>query len=137
MSLNTREYEWADISVVFGGVDLTGIRAIKCKKKRETEEIYAKGREPKAIQSGNSSYEGEIEILQSDFHALEVAAGGNILDVNVDIIVAYGDPSNGDVMKIKKISGVRISDIEEAGKQGDKFMPITLPFKALGMKNVS
>lgn len=133
---NSREYEWADISVVLGGRDLTGIRAIKHKRKRELEEVYGKGREPRAIQSGNNSYEGEIEILQSDFNAIEDAAGGNILDVNVDILVSYGNPSNGDVIRTKKISGVRFGESENAGKQGDKFMPITLPFKAIGIKNI-
>lgn len=133
---NSREYEWADISVILGGRDLTGIRAIKVKRKRELEEVYAKGREPRAIQSGNNSYEGEIEILQSDFNAIEDAAGGNILNVNVDILVNYGNPLNGDVIRTMKISGVRFGEAENAGKQGEKFMPVTLPFKALGMKNI-
>ena len=133
---NSREYEWADISVILGGRDLTGIRAVKVKRKRETEEVYAKGREPRAIQSGNNSYEGEIEILQSDFNAIEDAAGGNILNINVDILVCFGNPLNGDVMRTKKISGVRFGEAENAAKQGDKFMPVTLPFKAIGMKNI-
>ena len=133
---NSREYEWADISVILGGRDLTGIRAVKVKRKRETEEVYAKGREPRAIQSGNNSYEGEIEILQSDFNAIEDAAGGNILNINVDILVCFGNPLNGDVMRTKKISGVRFGEAENAAKQGDKFMHVTLPFKAIGMKNI-
>lgn len=133
---NTREYEWADITVILGGVDLLTIRAVKCKKKRETEEVYAKGRQPYAIQSGNDAYEGEIELLKSGYDALEDAAGGNILDAKVDMLVCYGNPANGDVMRTKRISGVRFTEAEEAAKQGDKFMPVTLPFKALGMKNI-
>jgi hypothetical protein len=133
---NTREYEWADITVVLGGIDLLTIRAVKCKKKRETEEVFAKGRQPYAIQSGNDTYEGEIELLKSGYDALEDAAGGNILDAKVDMLVCYGNPANGDVMRTKRISGVRFTESEEAAKQGDKFMPVTLPFKALGMKNV-
>ncbi|MDN3671693.1 hypothetical protein QWY99_01255 [Flavobacterium branchiarum] len=133
---DTREYEWADITVIFGGVDLLTIRAVKCKKKREKEPIYAKGREPFAMQSGNSSYEGELELLKSGYDALEDAAGGNILDIKVDMLISYGNPSSGDVMRTKRISGVSITEAEEAAKQGDKFMPVTLPFLALGMKNV-
>jgi len=136
MSFNSREYEWADITVIMGGVDLLTIRAIKCKKKRELEEVYAKGRQPYAIQSGNDAYEGEIELLKSGYDALEDAAGGNILDAKVDMLVCYGNPSTGDAMRTKRISGVRFSEAEEAAKQGDKFMPVTLPYKALGMKNV-
>ncbi|WP_379690706.1 hypothetical protein [Flavobacterium branchiarum] len=112
------------------------IRAVKCKKKREKEPIYAKGREPFAMQSGNSSYEGELELLKSGYDALEDAAGGNILDIKVDMLISYGNPSSGDVMRTKRISGVSITEAEEAAKQGDKFMPVTLPFLALGMKNV-
>ena len=133
---NTREYEWADITVIVGGADLLTIRAVKCKKKREKEPIYAKGREPFAIQSGNSSYEGEIELLKSGYDALEDAAGGNILDLKADMLIAYGNPANGDMMRTKRISGITFTDAEEAAKQGDKFMPVTLPFLALGMQNV-
>lgn len=133
---NSREYEWADITIIAGGTDITGIRAIKAKQKQELEEVYGKGREPKSIQTGNRSYEGEVEMLQSDFNAIEDAAGGNVLNVNIDILVCYGSPANGDVIRTKKISGVRFSETENAAKQGDKFMPVTLPFKAIGMKNV-
>lgn len=134
MSFNSREYEWADITVQFGGVDLTGIRAVKYKKKTELEEAYAKGRDPHSIQQGNNSYEGEIEIMQSDFNALQDSAGGDITTVNVDILVSYGNPSNGDIMRTDRITGVRISENENAAKQGDKMMPVTLPFKARGIK---
>jgi hypothetical protein len=132
---NSREYEWADITVIVGGADLLTIRAVKFKKKREKEAVYAKGRQPYAIQSGNDSYEGEIEILKSGYDALEDAAGGNILDLKADMLVSYGNPANGDVIRTKRITGVSFSESEEAAKQGDKFMPVTLPFMALGMKN--
>lgn len=132
---NSREYEWADITVIVGGADLLTIRAVKYKKKREKEPIYAKGRQPFAIQSGNDSYEGEIELLKSGYDALEDAAGGNILDLRADMIIAYGNPANGDVMRSKRITGISFGESEEAAKQGDKFMPVTLPFMALGIKN--
>lgn len=134
---NSRQYEWADITVLFGGVDLTGIRAIKYKEKAEMEPVYAKGRTPHSIQTGNKSYEGEIEMLQSDYQALRIAAGGSITNVNVDIIVAYGNPLNGDFMTTDKIYGVRISESEIASKQGDKFMTVTLPFMALGIQSLT
>ena len=40
---NSREYEWADISVVMGGRPITGIRGIKYNIKKEKELLYAKG----------------------------------------------------------------------------------------------
>ena len=134
MAFDSREYEWADITVQFGGVDLTGIRAVKYKKKSEAEAVYAKGRDPHSIQTGNNSYDGEIEILQSDLNALEDSVGGDITTARVDILVSYGDPSKGDVMRTDKLSGIKVIEIENALKQGDKFMPMTLPFVFLRLK---
>lgn len=131
---NSREYEWADITVSAGGIDLVTIRAIKAKKKVEQEAVYAKGGEPFAIQKGNASYEGEMELLKSGFDQLEDAAGGDITKARFDVLVHYGNPLNGDVMRTNKISGISIGECEEAAKQGDKFMPVTLPFMALGIK---
>ena len=34
---NSREYEWADITVVMGGRNITGLRGIKYNIKREKE----------------------------------------------------------------------------------------------------
>jgi hypothetical protein len=133
---NSREYEWADITLILGGVDITGIRAIKYKKKTEREPVYAKGRDPHSIQTGNNSYEGEFEVLQSDFNALSLAAGGDITNLNVNAVVAYGNPANGDVMKTDILSGIRFTEAENAAKQGDKFMPVTLPFMFTGLKKV-
>ncbi len=134
MSFNSREYEWADVTVVAAGVDLLSIRAVKYKKKVEQEAVYAKGREPFAIQKGNASYEGELELLKSGFNALEDAAGGDITTARFDILVSYGNPLNGDVLRTDKILNVSIGENETASKQGDKFMPVTLPFMATGLK---
>lgn len=137
MSFDTREYEWADITVIAGGNDLITIRAVKIKKKQELEEIYGKGAEPIAIQRGNRSYEGEIEVLMSDYIALEKASGDNILNANFDLLIHYGNPASDSRIYSKKIVGIKVAEAEEAAKQGDKFVAITLPFKALGMQTVS
>jgi hypothetical protein len=130
---NSREYEWADITVIAGGVDILTIRAIKFKKKVEQEAVYAKGREPFAIQKGNAAYEGEFEVLKSGFDQLEDAAGGDITNARFDIQVHYGNPAKGDVMRTKKITNISIGECEQAAKQGDKFMPVTVPFLATGI----
>ena len=57
---NSREYEWADITVVLGGRDITGLRSIRYKESQEKEAVYGKGNRPQAIQKGNKSYEGSI-----------------------------------------------------------------------------
>lgn len=138
MAFDSREYEWADITVILGGVDVTGIRNIKYKKKVEREAIYAKGRDPHSIQTGNNSYEGELEILQSDFDALERASDNDITSLIADVLISFGNPSDpADTIKTDKVISIRINETETAAKQGDKFMPVTLPFTARGIqKNV-
>ena len=46
MTFNSREYEWADLTVLIGGVDITGIRGLKYSQKQEKELIYGKGNMP-------------------------------------------------------------------------------------------
>lgn len=131
---DSREYEWADVTVIAGGRDLTGIRAVKFKKKIEREHLFAKGRKAHSIQSGNKQVEGEIALLQSEYLALQQAGKGSVLSLNIDIMVAYGNPSQGDALTTKKIIGVRFTEETEEMKQGDKFQEIKLPFLALEVK---
>lgn len=135
MSFNSREYEWADITLVLGGRDLTRIRAVKYTEKTEKEALYAKGRNPVAIQTGNASYEGEIGLLQSEVAALEDAGNGSLMGLSLDAVVSYGNPSTGNAMRTDRISGIQFTEAAKEMKQGDKFMEITLPFIALGIKN--
>ena len=128
---DSRQYEWADVTVIAGGRDLTGIRAVKHAKKIEREAVFAKGRKAHSIQSGNETVEGEIAVLQSEFIALQQAGKGSLLSLNIDITVAYGNPSTGDALTTKKIVGVRFTEEGEDIKQGDKFQEIKLPFVAL------
>ena len=123
---DTREYEWADVTVVMAGRDITGIRGVSYTSSQEKEALYAKGNKPHGIQRGNKSYEGSIRILQSEYDALNAAAGGDALDVNFDIIVAYGNPSKGDVIKTDLLSGVEITSKPKSLNQNDKFMEIEL-----------
>ena len=136
MAFNSREYEWADVTVVAAGRDITGIRAIKINRKAEREALHAKGRNPHSIQTGNKTYEGSITVLQSELIALDDAAGGDALDLAFDVLVGFGNPSLGDAIKRKRAVGVRINEIDESLKQGDKFMEIELPFICLNWQNV-
>ena len=97
---NSREYEWADISVVLAGRHVTGFRAVEYNPKQEKEAVYAKGNKPHGIQRGNKSYEGSITLLQSEYESLKQACGGDILDPSFDIVVAYGNASKGDAVRI-------------------------------------
>lgn len=139
--INGREYEWADISVVAGGVPIAGFRAVSYKREREKEAMFAKGRKAHSIQSGNESVTGSITFTQSQLEALEVATGGNLLTAKLDIVVSYGAELNASsaasaVISTDIIVGAEFTEYEKGMSQGDKFMEIEMPFLALDIKNV-
>jgi len=122
---DSRQYEWADLTVIAGGRDLVGIRGVKYTEKIEREGLHAKGRYAHSIQSGNVDYEGEITVLQSEYEALVKAGNGSILSLAIDIQVLYGNPP--DPISNRRLMGVRFTEAAEEMKQGDKFQEITLP----------
>ena len=78
--VNTREYEWSDVTVVMAGRPVTGLRGVKYTAKQEKEALHAAGNKPVSIQRGNKTYEGEVTLLQSEYEALKIASGGDLLD---------------------------------------------------------
>lgn len=132
---DTREYEWADVTLILGGRDVTGIRGIKYSEKIEREALYAKGRYPQSIQSGNVSYEGEVTLLQSELESLVQAGNGSILNLKgLTATVSYGNLANGDAVITDSVEGIYFSESPKELKQGDKNMEITLPFVALRVR---
>lgn len=134
MSFNSRQYEWADVTIILGGRDLIGIRAIEYTEKMEREPIYAKGRFPHSIQTGNAEYEGELTVLQSEYEALVIAGGGSIMGLSLDAIVCYGNPLEGNAMITDRVAGIRFKETKKGMKQGDKFMEMKLPFSCISVK---
>ena len=134
--VNTREYEWADISLVVAGRDINGFSGVKYSEKQEKEAVHAKGNRPHCIQSGNITYEGELTLLQSEYETLRLAMGGSILSGSLTMVVAYGNPSKGDVMVTDVLSGCEFTEDGTEWKQGDKFQEKSLPFVFLSKKSV-
>lgn len=132
---DSRQYEYADITLALGGRVITGLRGIKYASKMEKELVYGKGNEPLHIQRGNKSYEGEVTLLQSELETLRAAGGGSVLGLRLDAVVAYGNPSHGDVLIVDKIRGLEFTEDGKEMKQGDKFMEVTLPFICLRIEN--
>ncbi len=129
--INGREYEWADLTVIAGGSDMIEMRGISWKRKIEREGVFAKGRKAIAIQSGNISVDGELTLLKSGADKLMKAGGGTVLSLNIDLMLSYGNPSEGNAMTTKRITGVRFTEEGEDWKQGDKFTEVKLPYFAL------
>lgn len=133
---NSREYEWSDVNVVAAGRPVTGIRGVKYSSKQEKEVLHAKGNKPHSIQRGNKTYDGELTVTQSEYEALRAAGGGDILDISIDIVVAYGNPSKSDVITTDLLMGVEFTEDNTEWKQGDKFQEKSLPFIFLDKKSV-
>lgn len=131
---NSREYEWADVSVVAAGRMITGIRGVSYTSSQEKEALYGKGNKPHSIQRGNKAFSGAIRLLQSELEALELAAGGDALDISFNIVVAYGNPLKGDVITTDLLVGCEITEIPKGLNQNDKFMEIELPLVMLDVK---
>lgn len=132
---NSREYEWADITVVVAGRPVTGFRAVDYSSKQEKEALYAKGNKPHGIQRGNKSYEGSITLLQSEYEALRQACGGDVLDASFDLVVAYGNASKGYAIVTDILVGAEVTEDNTEWKQGDKFQEKKLPFIFLDKKS--
>ena len=133
MLINGRQYEFADISVVMGGRDITGLRGIKYSTKQEKEVLYGKGNKPISVQKGNYSHDGEITILQSELETLELLARqqfgrSDIMLLNLNIVVVYGNPLKGDAMITDRLFNVQFTESPKEVSQGDKNLEHTLPF---------
>lgn len=139
MIINGRQYEWADVSLILGGRLVTGARGINYKESQEKELLYGKGNRPMSIQKGNKKYEGSVTLLQSEVETLKelgrsIVGRASILDLNLNAVVCYGDPSKGDVMLTDQLFNIQFTEVEKSMKQGDKNMEVTLPFICTDIK---
>lgn len=125
---NSREYEWNDVRATIGGRPITRLRSVRYKRSKEKELLYGTGNEPVAVQSGNVAYEGEVGMTRSEYETLSAAGNGSVLDLQLDIVVSYGNPANGDTMVTDKLMGCQFTEEESSMNQGDKFEEVTLPF---------
>lgn len=73
--------------------------------------------------------------MQSELEAIEAASGGDVLDASFNVVVSYGNPSKGDVIKTDLIEGNEITEVPKGMNQGDKFSEHELPGIALNIKN--
>lgn len=131
---NSREYEWADISVIAGAVNVEGIRAIEYKTAAEKEVLFAKGRKGKSIQTGNITNDGTLTLTQSAAIALSKSHPKGILAVQLDLSVNYGNPSEGDALTTDRLLSLQFTEVPKSMKQGDKFMEVAIPFIFLDLQ---
>lgn len=131
MFFDTKECEWSDLDIYLNGVKITKVRALKYKKTKEKEALYAAGSDPIAIQSGNNAYTGELRVLKGaldDMNRAAVAAGGeDITDVTWNIVANYKAKGNR-ALQSDTLRGVEFSEFEKGLEQAAKFGEATLPY---------
>lgn len=127
MPFNSRQYEWSDITLTLGGVDITGVRGVKYTEKQEKEPVFAKGNKAHSIQRGNITYEGEISLLQSELETLTAAGNGSILGLTMTAQVNYVDITQGSGIITHELQYLEFTEASRELKQGDKFMEVPLP----------
>ena len=127
---DSKDCEWADMTVMIAGATLTKIRGIRYKASQEKKLLYAAGSEPISIQSGNRSYEGEIKVLKGaldDMNRAALAAGGDdILDLQFDIVVTYKAKGTR-ALQTDTLVNVEVSNFEKGWDQGAQSMEVSLP----------
>jgi len=127
---DSKDCEWADMTVMVAGATLTKIRGVKYKASKEKHLLHAAGDEPISIQGGNRSYEGHIKVLKGaldDMNRAAIAAGGDdILDLQFDIVVTYKAKGTR-ALQTDTLINVEVKDFEKGWEQGAKSMDVTLP----------
>jgi hypothetical protein len=127
---DSKDCEWADMTVLFAGAPLTKIRGVKYKASKEKQLLHAAGDEPISIQSGNRTYEGEIKVLKGaidDMNRAAISAGGDdILDMQFDIVITYKAKGTR-ALQTDTLVSVEVKDFEKGWDQGAKNMDVTLP----------
>lgn len=131
---NSREYEWADITVIAGATDIQGIRGIEYKESVEKEALHTKGRKAGSIQTGNETITGTLTVTQSAYIALRKSHPKGIKALQLDLSVNYGNPLEGDALTTDRVLSLQFTESGVTFNQNDKFAEIALPFLALDLQ---
>jgi hypothetical protein len=132
--INGRQYEYADLTLILAGRDVIGFRGIDYKSAQEKEVVYGKGNKPLAIQKGNFSHDGSIQMLQSEYETLVELGNGSVLGLDLNATLVYGGRETGGTILTDRIFGLQFTEEAKSFKQNDKFAEISLPFIALDIK---
>lgn len=133
-TFSSKQYAWADVTLVVGGRILQGATEVEYTEKQDKEPLYGRGNKPHGIVRGNKSYEGKISVWQSELEAMiHTTPNKSVLDLTFDVVVAYV-PLDGGPMVTDVLVGCEITETKKAMKQGDKNMIVELPMVFLDIK---
>ena len=136
MPFNSKVYSFSNVSVNILGRNVRGLLGVKYTVKTDKAYLRGRGNKPLSIQSGDKSYEGELQLTQSEIEAMVLAVksqdvNADLTDVAFDIVVSYGE---GTRVVTDIVLGAEFTDYEKGFKQGDKHMEVSLKFMALDLK---
>ncbi|MCD8072514.1 MAG: hypothetical protein LUE10_04965 [Alistipes sp.] len=138
MAFNSRQYEFSDVVIMMGLHDVTAITAISYKVSQSKNPYYGKGDKPLCIQRGKKTYSGSMTLSQSEVEALTM---GNVdlLDLEFNVVVTYGNPSKGDALVVDELIGVQFTDYskEMSNAANGNVMEIKIPFTCLDIRKRS
>lgn len=127
---DSKDCEWADMTVMLAGSPITKIRGLKYKAAKEKQLLHAAGDEPISIQHGNRTYEGQIKVLKGAIDdmnkAAQLAGGDDVLDMQFDIVVTY-KAKGARQLQIDTLVSVEVKEFEKGWEQGAKHMDVVLP----------
>jgi len=131
---SSKQFSWADLTIAMGGRILEGATDVEYTAKKEKDYLRGRGAKPHNIVHGNYSFDGKLEIWQSELEAMtKDAPDKDPLNLSFDLIVTYA--ASDDAKTVTDIlKGVEFTEIPKGMKQGDKNKLISLPIIFLDLK---
>lgn len=126
--INGNLYTWADITVLIGGVPITGIRGIKYSDKQEITNVWGAGRYPVGRGKGRITCEASVKLLVDELRALASSSStGRLQDLGVfDVQVSYIPDESGKIVH-DVIHDCQFSEVELDWSEGDQSKEVDLP----------
>ena len=129
--INGVEHSWANLSVVIGGVPVTGIQKITYKDSQTIENIYGAGQRPVGRGYGKIESTASMTLLRSEIEALrDSSPTGRLQDIApFDIIVQFL-PVNGQKIVTHRLRNCQFKDegvdISEGDTSNSEELPMIL-----------
>lgn len=138
VSINGKQFDWGDISISIIPISpiIFTAKTISWEEEYEATPIYGKGRVPVGYGKGNWRSNGRIEMLKSEFEALNIIAPKGILGLDpriTTINIIYNNLTEGLApLAVNTLTNVCFTKISDTATQGDKELKVGLDFLILG-----
>ncbi|MCR5697859.1 MAG: hypothetical protein K6G73_12875 [Marinilabiliaceae bacterium] len=125
--INGNVYTWADITVLIGGVPITGITGVKYADEQEVENVYGAGRYPVGRAKGKITCTASLKLLIDEVRGLaSKSPTGRLQDLGVfDVQVSYLPEESGKIVH-DVIHDCQFSKTEVDWSEGDKSKDVDL-----------